>query len=157
FGSTRRAGMTADADPQVLALLESKAPVVCLVAKSDVRHVTEALRTTYDENLAMVRDTVALLSSEGRRGFVDGEHFFDGYTHDRDYGVALLQTAAEAGADVGVLCDTNGGMLPSRVTAIVTDVLARSGVRIGIHCQDDTGCAVANTIAAVEAGATHVQ
>jgi 2-isopropylmalate synthase len=157
FGATRRAGASADADPQVLALLESKAPVVCLVAKSDVRHVTDALRTTYDENLAMVRDTVALLAGEGRRVFVDCEHFFDGYTHDPDYGVALLQAAAEAGAEVGVLCDTNGGMLPSQVSRVVADVLARSGVRIGIHCQDDTGCAVANTIAAVEAGATHVQ
>jgi 2-isopropylmalate synthase len=157
FGATRRAGVSADTDPQVLALLDSKAPVVCLVAKSDVRHVTEALRTTYDENLAMVRDTVALLTGEGRRVFVDCEHFFDGYTHDSDYGVALLQAASEAGADVGVLCDTNGGMLPSQVARVVADVHARSGVRIGIHCQDDTGCAVANTIAAVEAGATHVQ
>jgi 2-isopropylmalate synthase len=157
FGSTRRPGGSAEDDPQVLALLESKAPVVCLVAKSDVRHVTDALKTTYDENLAMVRDTVELLVREGRRVFVDCEHFFDGYTHDRDYGVTLLQTAAQAGADVGVLCDTNGGMLPSQIGRVVTDVLARSGVRLGIHCQDDTACAVANTLAAVEAGATHAQ
>jgi 2-isopropylmalate synthase len=157
FGATRRPGGSADNDPQVLALLESKAPVVCLVAKSDIRHVTEALKTTHDENLAMVHDTVGLLVREGRRVFVDCEHFFDGYTHDRDYGVTLLQTAFEAGASVGVLCDTNGGMLPSQIGRVVTEVLARSGVRIGIHCQDDTACAVANTIAAVEAGATHVQ
>ncbi len=130
---------------------------ITLVAKSDVRHVAEALRTTPEENLAMVRDTVAHLVAAGRRVFVDCEHFFDGYRHDPDYGVELLQVAAEAGMSVGVLCDTNGGMLPSRIGAVVADVRERSGVRLGIHCQDDTGCAVANTIAAVEAGATHVQ
>ena len=88
---------------------------------------------------------------------MDCEHFFDGYHHDPDYGVRLLMTAAEAGASVGVLCDTNGGMLPSRIARVVADVKERSGVRLGIHCQDDTGCAVANTISAVEAGVTHVQ
>ena len=139
------------------ALLDSQAPVVCLVAKSDVRHVKEALRTSNEENLAMVRDTVAFLVGHGRRVFVDCEHFFDGYSHDPDYGVELLKVAFEAGASVGVLCDTNGGMLPMGIHRVVTDVLARSGVRLGIHCQDDTSCAVANTLAAVEAGVTHVQ
>jgi 2-isopropylmalate synthase len=157
FGSTRKAGVDVKEDAQVRALLESGAPVITLVAKSDVRHVFEALRTNLDENVAMVSDTVAYLVGEGRRVFVDMEHFFDGYKHDPDYGVRLLVAAAEAGASVGVLCDTNGGMLPSGVHATVSDVAKRSGVRLGIHCQDDTGCAVANTIAAVEAGATHVQ
>ncbi len=157
FGSTRKAGVRVEDDPQVQALLDSGAPVITLVAKSDVRHVAEALRTTPEENLAMVRDTVAHLVAQGRRVFVDCEHFFDGYRNDPDYGVALLTAAAEAGMSVGVLCDTNGGMLPSRIHAVVSDVLARAGVRLGIHCQDDTACAVANTIAAVEAGATHVQ
>jgi 2-isopropylmalate synthase len=157
FGATRKPGIAVADDPQVRALLDSRAPVVCLVAKSDVRHVKEALRTTNEENLAMVRDTVAFLVGEGRRVFVDCEHFFDGYAHDPDYGVALLRTAAEAGASVGVLCDTNGGMLPMGIHRVVTDVLERSGVRLGIHCQDDTSCAVANTLAAVEAGVTHVQ
>jgi 2-isopropylmalate synthase len=157
FGATRKAGVAVEDDAQVRALLDSGAPVITLVAKSDVRHVVEALRTTPEENLAMVRDTVAYLVAQGRRVFLDCEHFFDGYLHDPDYGVALLRVAAEAGMSVGVLCDTNGGTLPSRVGRIVTDVLERSGVRIGIHCQDDTACAVANTIAAVEAGATHVQ
>jgi 2-isopropylmalate synthase len=157
FGATRKAGLLAENDPQVLALLESKAPVVTLVAKSDVRHVTQALRTSLEENLAMVADTVALLVSEGRRVFVDCEHFFDGYLADADYGVSLLQAAAAAGASVGVLCDTNGGMLPSGIGRIVADVAARSGLRLGIHCQNDTACAVANTVAAVEAGASHVQ
>ena len=157
FGATRKAGVAVGDDPQVQALLDSLAPVITLVAKSDVRHVTEALRTTLDENVAMVRDTVAHLVDAGRRVFVDCEHFFDGYRHDPDYGVRLLVAAFDAGASVGVLCDTNGGMLPSGISRVVEDVAARSGVRLGIHCQDDTGCAVANTIAAVEAGATHVQ
>jgi 2-isopropylmalate synthase len=157
FGATRKPGVAVADDRQVQALLDSRAPVVCLVAKSDVRHVQQALRTTNEENLEMVADTVAHLVAHGRRVFVDLEHFFDGYAHDPDYGVALLQRAFEAGASVGVLCDTNGGMLPAGIHAVVADVLARSGVRLGIHCQDDTGCAIANTVAAVEAGATHVQ
>jgi len=157
FGATRRANSRAAEDPQVQALLDSGAPVVTIVAKSDVRHVHEALRTTREENLAMVRDTVAHLVSNGRRVFVDLEHFFDGYRADSAYGVALLQVAGEAGADVGVLCDTNGGMLPSGIARVVDAVRSQVDIRLGIHCQDDTGCAVANTIAAVEAGASHAQ
>lgn len=157
FGATRKAGVRVQDDLQVKALLDSMAPVVTLVAKSDVRHVKEALKTTNEENLAMVTDTVAFLVGEGRRVFVDMEHFFDGYKHDADYGVRLLVAAAEAGASVGVLCDTNGGMLPHGLYEIVSEVKERSGVRIGIHCQDDTGCAIANSVSAVQAGATHVQ
>ena len=157
FGATRKAGVKVHEDLQVKALLDSMAPVITLVAKSDVRHVKEALRTTNEENLAMVKDTVAFLVGEGRKVFVDMEHFFDGYKHDRDYGVSLLVAAAEAGAAVGVMCDTNGGMLPFGMYEIVTDVKERSGVRLGIHCQDDTGCAIANSVTAVEAGVTHVQ
>jgi 2-isopropylmalate synthase len=157
FGATRKAGVRVEDDAQVRALLDSRAPVVTLVAKSDVRHVERALRTTLEENLAMVRDTVAFLRAEGRRVFLDCEHFFDGYKHDPDYGVRVLDAAASAGADVGVLCDTNGGMLPMGVHDIVSDVRRRAGIRLGIHTQDDTGCAVANTLAAVDAGATHAQ
>jgi 2-isopropylmalate synthase len=157
FGATRKAGVRVEDDPQVQALLDSRASVITLVAKSDVVHVERALRTTLEENLAMVRDTVAHLRAAGRRVFVDCEHFFDGYKHDPDYGVRVLEAAQEAGADVGVMCDTNGGMLPMQVHDIVTDVRARTGIRLGIHTQDDTGCAVANTLAAVDAGATHVQ
>jgi 2-isopropylmalate synthase len=157
FGATRKAGVNVEDDLQVKALLDSGAPVITLVAKSDVRHVFEALKTTLDENVSMVSDTVRYLVGEGRRVFVDMEHFFDGYKHDPDYGVRLLIAASEAGASVGILCDTNGGMLPSGIHRIVTDVRERSGVRLGSHCQDDTGCAVANTISAVEAGVTHVQ
>jgi 2-isopropylmalate synthase len=157
FGATRKAGVRVADDPQVRALLDSRAPVVTLVAKSDVWHVERALRTTLEENLAMVRDTVAYLREQGRRVFLDCEHFFDGYKHDPDYGVRVLDAAAEAGADVGVLCDTNGGMLPMGVHATVHAVRRRTGIRLGIHTQDDTGCAVANTLAAVDAGATHAQ
>ena len=157
FGATRKAGVRVEDDPQVRALLDSRASVVTLVAKSSVWHVRDALHTTLEENLAMVRDTVGFLRAEGRRVFVDCEHFFDGYKLDPDYGVRLLDVAAEAGADVGVLCDTNGGMLPMGVHDVVTDVRRRAGIRLGIHTQDDTGCAVANTLAAVDAGATHVQ
>ncbi len=157
FGATRKAGVRVEDDPQVQALLDAGTPVVCLVAKSDVRHVRDALRTTTEENLAMVADTVAHLVAHGRRVFVDCEHFFDGYAADPDHGVAVLQAAFGAGAEVGVLCDTNGGMLPMGVGRVVADVRARVGGRLGIHCQDDTGCAVANSLAAVEAGVTHVQ
>lgn len=157
FGATRKAGVKADEDPQVQALVDSQAPVITLVAKSDVWHVEQALKTTPEENLAMIKDTVSYLVGLGRRVFVDFEHFFDGYKHESDYGVAAVKAAIEAGADVAVLCDTNGGMLPSGISKIVADVKARSGARIGIHCQDDTGCAIANSIAAIEAGATHVQ
>src|SRR5215468_1808630 len=157
FGSTRKAGVRVEDDPQVRALLDSRAPVVTLVAKSDVWHVERALRTTLEENLAMVRDTVAFLREHGRRVFLDCEHFFDGYKHDPDYGVRVLDAAAEAGADVGVMCDTNGGMLPMGIHTTVRAVRQRTEMRLGIHTQDDTGCAVANTLAAVDAGATHVQ
>ncbi|MCU1689444.1 MAG: 2-isopropylmalate synthase/homocitrate synthase family protein [Jatrophihabitantaceae bacterium] len=157
FGSTRKAGVKVQDDGQVQALLDSRAQVITLVAKSDVWHVERALRTTLEENLAMVRDTVAFLVAEGRRVFLDCEHFFDGYKHNSDYGLRVLEAATEAGADVGVMCDTNGGMLPMGIHEIVTDIARRGGMRLGIHTQDDTGCAVANTLAAVDAGATHVQ
>ncbi|MEU2158657.1 citramalate synthase [Streptomyces sp. NPDC019396] len=157
FGATRRAGGSAAEDPQVKGLLDSGAPVITLVAKSHDRHVELALRTTLDENVAMVRDTVSYLKEQGRRVFVDCEHFFDGYKANPQYAKAVVRAAAEAGADVVILCDTNGGMLPAQVQAVVATVLADTGARLGIHAQDDTGCAVANTLAAVDAGATHVQ
>ncbi|HEU4512722.1 MAG TPA: citramalate synthase [Nocardioidaceae bacterium] len=157
FGATRRAGTKAADDPLVAALRESGAGVVTLVAKAHDRHVELALRTTLEENLAMVRDTVEHLRAEGQRVFLDAEHFFDGYRDNRDYALEVLRTAAEAGAEVAALCDTNGGMLPPWVADVVTDVIDTTGVRVGIHCHNDTGCAVANTLAAVDAGATHVQ
>lgn len=157
FGATRKVGVAVEEDLQVKALLDSGAPVITLVAKSDIRHVKQALKTTGEQNLAMVSETVDYLVSHGRRVFVDLEHFFDGYKTDPDYAVSVVAAAHEAGASVVVLCDTNGGMLPTGIGRIVREVGQCSSARLGIHCQDDTACAVANTLAAVDAGATHVQ
>jgi 2-isopropylmalate synthase len=157
FGSTRRPGLGVEEDRQVRALLDSQAPAVTLVAKSDRRHIERALRTDVAENCAMVRDTVGFLVREGRRVFLDAEHFFDGYAYDAETALRVLDAAMEAGADVAVLCDTNGGQLPDRFGGTVAEVIQRTGFRVGVHCQDDTGCAVANSVAGVQAGATHVQ
>ncbi|MCD4524702.1 citramalate synthase [Nocardioides sp. cx-173] len=157
FGATRKAGVRAADDPQVAALRDSGAGVVTLVAKSHDRHVELALRTTLEENLEMIRDTVSHLRAEGQQVFLDAEHFFDGYRANRDYALEVLRTAYGAGAEVIALCDTNGGMLPPWVSDVVHDVIESTGVRVGIHCHNDTGCAVANTLAAVDAGASHVQ
>jgi 2-isopropylmalate synthase len=156
FGFTRRVGMKAADDPLTSALRDSGAPVACIVAKSHDRHVELALRTTLRENLDMITDTVTHLRAEGQRVFVDCEHFFDGFRRNRGYALEAVRTAAEAGAEVVVLCDTNGGMLPTWVSDIVGEA-AQIGVPLGIHCHNDTGCAVANTLAAVDAGAMHVQ
>jgi 2-isopropylmalate synthase len=157
FGSTRRPGTAAAGDPQVAALARSGAPVVTLVAKSHDRHVRLALRTTLEENLAMIADTVGYLRAGGQRVFVDAEHFFDGYRSDPGYALECVRVAAGSGADVVVLCDTNGGMLPGQIGEVVAAVAAATGARLGIHCHNDTGCAVANTLMAVAAGVTHVQ
>jgi 2-isopropylmalate synthase len=157
FGSTRKAGVRAADDPQVAALRESRAPVVTLVAKSHDRHVELALRTTLDENLAMIADTVRHLTAEGQRVFVDAEHFFDGYRANPAYAIECIRAATEAGAGVVALCDTNGGMLPTELGDVVHAVADLTQARLGIHCHDDTGCGVANTLVAVEAGVTHVQ
>ena len=157
FGATRRPHSKAADDPLVRALVDSGASVVTLVAKSHVRHVEEALRTTLAENLEMIRDTVSFLHGEGRRVFLDAEHFFDGYAADPAYALEAVRVAADAGAEVVALCDTNGGMLPHQIEVVVAEVLEATTARLGIHCHNDTGCAVANSMAAVTAGATHVQ
>ena len=157
FGSTRKADTIAAEDAQVRALVDSQAPVVTLVAKSDRRHIERALRVDVDTACEMLKDTVEYLVGVGRRVFVDLEHFFDGYAHDPDTALRVAATAGRAGAEVVVLCDTNGGQLPLGLAETVRDVAAHTGLRLGIHCQDDTSCAVANSIAAVQAGATHVQ
>ncbi|MFJ2741709.1 citramalate synthase [Streptomyces sp. NPDC087440] len=157
FGATRRAGVPVSVDPQVRALLAAETPVVTLVAKSHPAHVDRALRTTLAENLAMIGSTVRHLVRAGRTVFLDAEHYFDGHHANREYALAVVRTAAEAGAATVVLCDTNGGMLPDEVGAVVADTLALTGVPLGIHCHNDSGCAVANTMAAVDAGAVHAQ
>ena len=156
FGMTRRVGIKAADDPLIAALRDSGARVATLVAKSHVGHVEQALHTTLAENLEMLRDSVTHLRSEGMRVIIDAEHFFDGYRLDSAYALEVVRTAAEAGAESVVLCDTNGGMLPSWMGEIVTAAVS-VGAPIGIHCHNDSGCAVANTLAAVEAGAMHVQ
>ncbi|MEI9907595.1 MAG: citramalate synthase [Actinomycetota bacterium] len=157
FGATRRPNVAAADDLLFGALRDSRAPIVTLVAKSHDRHVDLALKTTLDENLAMISDSIRHLRAEGQRVFLDAEHFFDGYRSNRAYALEVVRVAAEAGADVIALCDTNGGALPDELSQIVHDVLQESSARLGIHCHNDTGCAVANSLAAVAAGATHVQ
>ena len=159
FGSTRRPAGKVDVDPTLAAVLGAETSTVCIVGKSWDYHVTEALRTTLDEGVAMVADSVEFLRNEGRRVFFDAEHFFDGYRANPEYALRVLEAAASAGASCLVLCDTNGGSLPHQVQAVTAEIVDHFGadVVIGIHTQNDSGCAVANSVAAVVAGATHVQ
>jgi 2-isopropylmalate synthase len=159
FGSTRKPLGRVDIDPTLRALLDSGVSTCCIVGKSWDFHVTEALRTTLDEGAAMVGESVGFLRAEGQRVFFDAEHFFDGYKANPEFALRVLEQAATNGAEVLVLCDTNGGSLPHEVQRIVGEVVAYFGPdqQIGIHTQNDTGCAVANSVAAVVAGATHVQ
>lgn len=156
FGATRKAGAKASEDALTQALVDAGTEVICIVAKSHDEHVFRALRTTLEENLAMVTDTVQYLRSQGKRVFVDCEHFFDGYRANPEYAIQVVQTAHDAGAEVVVLCDTNGGMLPSWMGEVI-EAAAATGAKLGVHCHNDTACAVANTLAAVEAGVMHVQ
>ena len=158
FGMTKRAGRSAANDPGVQALVNSAAEATCFVAKTWDHQVKVALEITLDENLDNLRDTVATAVAAGKEALVDCEHFFDGFKANPEYALACVKTALDAGARWVVLCDTNGGTMPSEVAAIVTKVLAVApGSHLGIHAHDDTGQAVANTLAAVDAGVRHVQ
>jgi 2-isopropylmalate synthase len=158
FGATRMPRRGVDDDANLAALLAAGTPIVTLVGKAWTLHVDEALRTTRDENLAMVADSVAYMAAAGRRVVFDAEHFFDGYRADRGYALAVLAAAVEAGADTIALCDTNGGTLPDDAARIVAEVAASAGaVRVGVHFHNDSGCAVANSVMAVSGGALHVQ
>ena len=160
FGSTCRKDMAAADDPGLADLIASSAPVVAIVGKTWDAQVTRALQTTLDENLRMIRDSVAHLKASGLEVVFDAEHFFDGYKANPEYALACIIAAAEAGADSIDLCDTNGGTLPFEIEEIVRAVTAELGSwpsRLGIHCHNDSGCAVANTLAAVRAGASQVQ
>ena len=159
FGSTRRPKGKVDDDATLRNLLEANTSTVCIVAKSWDYHVLNALQTTLDEGEAMIADSVEFLAGNGRQVMVDMEHFFDGYKRNPEFALRALEAAVVKGASHLVLCDTNGGSLPHEVESIVTDVHRHVGndVIIGIHCHDDTGCAVANSMAAVKAGARHVQ
>jgi len=158
FGATRRPNRSADGDPDLETLLVANTPIVTLVGKSWTLHVDEALRTTREENLAMIADSARFFVREGRRVVFDAEHFFDGYAADAGYALECLAAAAEAGADTLALCDTNGGTLPDDIVRIVRDVLGTfGGLRVGVHCHNDSACAVANSLIAVGGGATHIQ
>jgi 2-isopropylmalate synthase len=159
FGMTRRRGVAADADPALRVIAECFAPVCTLVGKTWGLHLEKVVKVDRDENLRMISESVAFLVAQGKRVIYDAEHFFDGFAEDRAYALRCLRAAAEAGAETVVCCDTNGGTLPHLIGAAMTEVVASAGadVRIGIHTHDDAGCGVANALAAVMAGATHVQ
>ncbi|NTW00060.1 MAG: citramalate synthase [Oscillochloris sp.] len=159
FGSTRRAGGSCEDDGNIRALVEAHTPVVTLVGKSSVLHVEKVLETSLAENLAMIADSVAFFKALGKEVVYDAEHFFDGYKLDAAYALRTLESAAGAGADVLVLCDTNGGSLPNEVMNIVREVRTHfsDNVHIGIHTHNDGALAVANAMAAVQEGATQVQ
>lgn len=157
FGSTRRAHNTVEEDPGMQALLEADTEVTTIFGKSWDLHVHEVLCVTPEENLTMIRESVAYLKSKGREVIYDAEHFYDGYRTNPDYALATLLAAEESGADLVVLCDTNGGCLPSEIFTITDAISSRLHVPIGIHTHNDSGMAEANTLAAVRAGASQVQ
>ena len=157
FGSTRRVNGDAAEDATLANLLAAETEVVCIVGKASAYHVTEALRTSLDEGVAMVADSIRYLKSQGRTVFFDAEHFFDGYRDDPEFSLRVLLAAAEAGVDCLVLCDTNGGSLPGQVEEMVAAVVAAVDCEVGVHLHNDTGCGVANALAGVAGGATQVQ
>ena len=158
FGRTRHANKGCDEDANLKALIDAATPVVTIVGKAWDFHVDRVLKTTLDENLAMIRDSVAWLKARGREVIFDAEHYYDGYNANPEYALATLQAAFAAGADWLVLCETNGGQLPWDVEAITRAAAARlPGAKLGVHCHNDSGCAVANSLAAVRGGALMVQ
>ena len=157
FGATRFAKNPVDKDPSVLALVEAETPAVAIFGKSWDLHVQRALNITEAENHQLIWETVKFLKDHGREVIYDAEHFFDGYLHNPDFALRTLEQASRAGADVLCLCDTNGGTITSRLAEIVAEVRQRFDGVIGIHTHNDSDVAVANALAAVEAGATHVQ
>jgi len=159
FGSTRRADNAPEQDPSLRTLLSAETPVTTIFGKSWLLHVHDVLRVSPDTNLEMIAGSCRFLKDHGKEVIFDAEHFFDGYLDDADYAMAVLQTALRNGADAVVLCDTNGGQLPSTIGRVCQDVrlLLPDGAVLGIHCHDDAGCGVANSLMAIEAGATHVQ
>jgi 2-isopropylmalate synthase len=157
FGSTRRKDISAAADDQVRLLVDAGTPVITIFGKTWPLHVREVLQTTPEENLAMIEDTVRYLARQNRRVIYDAEHAFDGYKDDPEYALATWKAAERGGAGIVVLCDTNGGSVPEEVALITRAARAQIGIPLGIHTHDDIGLGVANAMAALEAGATHVQ
>lgn len=157
FGMTRRGNIKTDEDEQLRKLLDANTPVVTIVGKTWPLHVIEVFRVSLEENLAMIRDTVAYLKASGREVLYDAEHFFDAYREDPAYAIATISAAKDAGADLVVLCDTNGGSLPEWIESTAAAAIKELGVSVGIHTHDDSGLGVANALAAVRAGASQVQ
>lgn len=157
FGSTRRANINPEEDQNLASILKAETSAVAIFGKSWDLHVTEVLRTTLEENLNMIKDTIVYMKQKGKEVIFDAEHFFDGYKNNPEYAFKVLEVAQEAGADWLVLCDTNGGTLPSKIGEIVKRVSREYNVPVGIHCHNDTGMAVASSIVAVENGALQVQ
>ena len=157
FGSTRKKATPVESDDQVRLLIEAETPVVTIYGKTSMLHVKEVLRCSPDENLGMIGDTVRYLKDHGKFVIYDAEHGFDGYKLDPEYAIATWQAAEKAGADMVVLCDTNGGCLPGEVAAITQIAIGKLNCKIGIHTHDDIGVGVANALASIEAGARHVQ
>ncbi|GAB5521555.1 MAG: citramalate synthase [Rhodothermales bacterium] len=157
FGSTRRAQFTPDEDPNLRGLVEANTPTVSIFGKSWRLHALVALGVTLEENLELIRSSVAYMRAHDRRVIYDAEHFFDGYKDDAGYAVASLEAAVEAGASVLVLCDTNGGTMPHEIAQITKAMVERFDLPIGMHTHNDAGCAAANALMGVESGATHVQ
>ncbi len=157
FGMTRRKGVEAHADPGMKALVKSGASVITLVGKTSAFHATEVLRVSLEENLAMIDDSVRFLRESGREVIYDAEHFFDGWKGNPEYALKTVQTAAAAGARLIVLCDTNGGSMPEEIAELTKAVIAELPVPVGIHCHNDCDLAVANSLAAIDAGAVQVQ
>jgi 2-isopropylmalate synthase len=157
FGSTRRRGISVEADKNVQSIMDAKTPAVAIFGKSWDFHVTEIIKTTLEENEKMVSETMAYFKKRGKEVIFDAEHFFDGYKANPEYAFKVLKAAVEGGADCLVLCDTNGGCFPATVYEVVKKVKETFSIRVGIHAHNDCGMAVANSIMAVEAGAEHVQ
>ena len=157
FGSTRRPNIDVEKDSNLKNLLEAETAVTVIFGKSWDTQVIEILKTTLEENLNMIKDSIKFLKSKNKEVIFDAEHFFDGYKNNKDYAIKALYSAREAGADTIVLCDTNGGTLPNDINDITKEVVKKIGGKIGIHCHNDIGLAVANSISAVQAGACHIQ
>lgn len=157
FGSTRKSGNKTESDPYITAMLQAETPAVVVVGKAWKAHVEKVINTTFEENLAMIYDSISFLKKEGREVIFDLEHFFDGYLDDYQYAMDVLKTGTEAGADSLVLCDTNGGILPMDVIDIISSLPKEKLAPIGVHFHNDTGNAVANSIMSVTAGAKHIQ
>lgn len=157
FGSTRRAGIDVSRDSNIISILEASTSTVAIFGKAWDFHVEEIIKTTLEENLNMISDTISYLKNNGKEVIFDAEHFFDGYKNNRVYAMKAIKTAEEAGADCIVLCDTNGGTMPGEIGEIVEYVSEKTNAKLGIHCHDDCGVSVANSIIAIKKGATQIQ